>query len=432
MTTGAIRGRADGQRPPRNAYARRVRGRGIPLLVAGLICSSYPSFLAAQEPDSTPPRRIRARIDSIPVQGGVYNRPFLASVGRTAIGGYVEGNTNYFREDGVSEGFSMELRRFNIFLFSSIGSRIRFISELEFEDGAEEIALETALIDFIVNPSFVIRAGVLLPPIGAFNVNHDSPRWDFVDRPLVSTEVIPATLSEVGFGAHGRLFPRGFTITYDGYLSNGLGDGVILNDAGRTRLASGKGTGLVAGDNNGRPAVSGRIGLQRRSLGELGLSYYGGTYNSFRVEGLDVDVKRAVRLAALDLNTEIRSVSLRGELAFAWIDVPPDLRELFGARQWGVHLDAVVPIFRPRIRGLSDAVVSATARLERVDFNRGSFASTGESIGDEIDAFTLGLSFRPAAGTVFKANYRYQRLRDFQGNDPARRAGFQFGLATYF
>jgi hypothetical protein len=403
------------------------------LLGAALAVSSIARSIAAQEPDSAaPPRRIRARVDSLPVQGGVYNRPFLAAIGRTAIGGYVEGNTNYFREDGISEGFSMELRRFNVFLFSSIGSRIRFISELEFEDGAEEIALETALVDFIVNPSFVVRAGVLLPPVGAFNVNHDSPRWDFIDRPLVSTEVIPATLSEVGFGAHGRLFPRGFTVTYDAYLTNGLGDGVILNDAGRTRLASGKGTGLVAGDNNGRPALSGRIGLQRRNLGELGLSYYGGTYNTFQVEGLDVDAKRSVRLAALDANTEIHSVSLRGELAYAWIDVPDDLLELFGDRQWGFHLDAVVPLFRPRIRGLTDPVVSATARVERVDFNRGRFASTGDAIGDEIDAFTLGLSFRPAAGTVFKANYRYQSIRDLQGNDPAKRAGFQFGLATYF
>jgi hypothetical protein len=389
-------------------------------------------FAGAQEPDSTSPRRIRARLDSIPVQGGVYNRPFLASIGRTAIGGYVEGNTNYFRQDGVSEGFSMELRRFNVFLFSSIGSRIRFISELEFEDGAEEIALETALIDFIVNPSFVVRAGVLLPPIGAFNVNHDAPRWDVVERPLVSTEVIPATLSEVGFGAHGRLFPRGFTVTYDAYLSNGLGDGVILNDAGRTRLASGKGSGLVAGDNNGRPGLSGRIGFQRRNLGELGLSYYGATYNTFSVDGRDIDARRAVRVAALDFNTEVQSVSLRGELAFAWIDVPDDLRELFGDRQWGVHVDAVVPVFRPRIRGLTDPVVNAVARVERVDFNRGRFNGTGDPIGDEISAVTLGLSFRPVAGTVFKANYRYERLQDFQGNDPARRAGFQFGLATYF
>jgi hypothetical protein len=401
-------------------------------VVGWTLLALSPEGSAAQEPDSTPSRRIRARVDSIPVQGGVYNRPFLASVGRTAVGGYVEGNTNYFRQDGISEGFSMELRRFNVFLFSSIGSRLRFISELEFEDGAEEIALETALIDFIVNPSFVVRAGVLLPPIGAFNVNHDAPRWDFVERPLVSTEVIPATLSEVGFGAHGRLFPRGFTITYDVYLSNGLGDGVILNEAGRTRLASGKGTGLVAGDNNGRPGVSGRIGFQRRNLGEVGLSYYAATYNTFSVDGREVDARRAVRLAALDLNTEVHSVSLRGELAFAWIDVPGDLSELFGDRQWGLHVDAVVPVLRPRIRGLTDPVVSAVARVERVDFNRGRFTGTGDSIGDEVDAVTLGFSFRPVAGTVFKANYRYERLRDLQGNEPARRAGFQFGLATYF
>lgn len=402
------------------------------LAVVGCLLAVSPEGSAAQEPDSTPARRIRARVDSIPVQGGVYNRPFLASVGRTAVGGYAEGNTNYFRQDGISEGFSMELRRFNVFLFSSIGSRLRFISELEFEDGAEEIALETALIDFIVNPSFVVRAGVLLPPIGAFNVNHDAPRWDFVERPLVSTEVIPATLSEVGFGAHGRLFPRGFTVTYDVYLSNGLGDGVILNEAGRTRLASGKGTGLVAGDNNGRPGVSGRIGFQRRNLGELGLSYYGATYNTFSVDGREIDARRAVRLAALDLNTEVHSVSLRGELAFAWIDVPGDLSELFGDRQWGLHVDAVIPVFRPRIRGLTDPVVSAVARVERVDFNRGRFTGTGDAIGDEVDAVTLGFSFRPVAGTVFKANYRYERLRDLQGNEPARRAGFQFGLATYF
>jgi hypothetical protein len=135
-------------------------------------------------------------VDTAMVQGGIYQRPFLVTAGRTAVGGYAEGNANYFRTDGVSEGFSMELRRFNIFLFSSVGRRLRFISELEFEHGTEEIALETALVDFMVNPSLIFRAGILLPPVGAFNVNHDSPRYDFVERPLVATQVIPSTLSE--------------------------------------------------------------------------------------------------------------------------------------------------------------------------------------------------------------------------------------------
>ena len=56
-------------------------------VVGWTLLALAPEGFAAQEPDSTPARRIRARVDSIPVQGGVYNRPFLASVGRTAVGG---------------------------------------------------------------------------------------------------------------------------------------------------------------------------------------------------------------------------------------------------------------------------------------------------------------------------------------------------------
>jgi hypothetical protein len=373
-----------------------------------------------------------AQVDSLPVQAGVYNRPFIATMGRTALGGYLEGNTNYFQQDGISDGFSMELRRFNIFLFSSISSRIRFIAELEFEHGVEEINLETALVDFQINPSLVLRGGILLPPIGAFNVNHDSPRWDVIDRPLVSTEVLPATLSEAGFGLHGRLFPRGFGATYDIYLTNGLGNGVLLNEHGRTRLASGKGEGLVAEDNNGRPNLSARVAVQRRTWGEIGLSYYGGPYNSYRAEGVDVDEPRNLHVFALDLATDIGPVALKGELALAAIDVPESLGEVFGDRQWGFHLDAVVPLLRPRLAGLSGAVLSGVLRLERVDFNRGSFQSTGDPIGDEITSVVAGLSFRPVSGTVLKASYRYDRIKDLQGNEPARRAGFQVGLATYF
>ena len=370
--------------------------------------------------------------DTAMVQGGIYQRPFLVTAGATAIGGYAEGNANYFRTDGIGEGLSMELRRFNIFLFSSAGRRLRFISELEFEHGVEEIALETALVDFTLNPSLVLRGGILLPPIGAFNVNHDGPRYDFVDRPLVSTRIIPATLSEVGFGAHGRLAPRGFTLSYDLYLVNGLGDGILLNETGRTDLASGKTASRFEEDNNGSPAVTGRIAAQSRRLGELGLSLYRGIYNTWRVEGEPVDEKRTVSILAADFNTAVGRLDLRGEVAWARIDVPDDLGELMGERQWGVHLAAVLPVWHPRIRGLANPVVSVGLRLERVDFNQGTFSSTGLRIFDEIDAIVASLSFRPVPATVFRANYRWESFRDPQGNPASRTGGFQVGFATYF
>ena len=365
-------------------------------------------------------------------QDGIYNRPFIGSISSTSIGGYVEGNTNYFVEDGVSEGFSMELRRFNIFLFSQVSPRIRFLSELEFEHGTEEIALETALVDFQLGRALVLRGGIILVPLGYMNQNHDSPRWDFVERPLVTTDIIPSTLSEVGFGAYGRFASGELVFSYDAYLTNGLGSAVLTNETGRTDIPSGKDEELFGEDNNGSPALSGRLAVRHTALGEVGISYYGGYYNDFRVEGEQVDDKRWLGIAALDIGGSVGPTSVRAEVAYASVDVPESLSELHGDTQWGAYLDVLMPVWRPRLLGYSNAVVTAGLRLETVDYNVGTFSSTGSKIGDHVKAIVPSISFRPTPGTVFRANYRYHWATDFQGNDAARIAGFQLGFATYF
>jgi hypothetical protein len=394
---------------------------------------SFGALAVAALVSLSPAGSLQAQADTSSVQGSIYSRPFIASTDDISIGGYVEGNTNYFREDGVSDGFSMELRRFNIFLFSTVASRIRFFSELEFEHGTEEIALETAQLDFQVAPWVSLRGGIILPPIGAFNQNHDSPRWEFIDRPLVSTRIIPATLSEVGFGAFGRVSPRRtIGLTYDVYLVNGLRDGVLLNEDGRTSLPHGRSDEQFGEDNNGSPALSARLAVQPRAFGEVGISYYGGAYNSFREEGVEVDERRNVSIAAIDFSTRLRGVEMRGELAHAWVDVPPGLTELMAGRQRGGHVDFVVQVMKPRIAGLPKAAVNAALRLEHVDLNVGRFSSTGRRIRDEVTSVVPGLSFRPAANTVFKFNYRWQRTHDVLGNPPARLGGYQVGFASYF
>ena len=276
--------------------------RFLPWLI--ILCLALPA--AAQEPEQKQPP-----------EGPIYDRPFISAFGggRTAVGGYLEGNTNYFSEDGVSEGFSMELRRFNLFLYSAIGSRITFFSELEFEHGTEEISLEIALIDFEISPALILRGGIILPPLGTFNQNHDSPKWDFIDRPLVSTQIIPSTLSEVGFGVHGQFFSNTLTVGYQAYVVNGLGEGVIANEENRTFLPGGKSEEMFAEDNNGTPAITGRINVRRPGLGEVGVSYYGGVYNNFRVEGEEVAEKHRLSIAALDFHAELWRVTVQGEVA---------------------------------------------------------------------------------------------------------------------
>lgn len=391
--------------------------------VATLLIATSTVSLAGQEEE--PP-------DTLLGQDGVYNRPFIGSLGGTSIGGYAEANTNYFQEDGISDGFSMEFRRFNLFVFSSISRRVKLISELEFEHGTEEIKLETALIDFEVSPALILRGGIILPPIAYFNQNHDGPRWEFVERPLVSTEIIPSTLSEVGFGLYGKLFRGDLVLSYDLYLTNGLGDGIIVNEEGRTHIPSGKSEDQFEEDNNGSPALTGRLAVGRRDLGELGVSAYRAKYNTFEIEGDPVAPQRDVTIVAVDLGARVGRIDLRGELAWATIDVPRDLQELFGDEQWGAHVDAVVPVWKPDFAGLENPVVNLALRVEHVDFNVGKFSRTGREIADDVTVIAPGISFRPTSGTVFRANYRRHWINDLLGNPTVNLAGFQLGFATYF
>ena len=366
-------------------------------------------------------------------QDAIYNRPFIY-LGKTttAVGGYLEGNTNYFAEDGVSEGFSMEMRRFNIFLYSTIAKRIKFLSELEFEHGTEEIALETALIDFEMHPAFNFRAGIIVAPIGAFNQNHDSPKWEFIERPLVATEIIPSTLSEIGFGVHGKLYGYNKVFSYDAYIVNGLRDEIILNAEGRTFLGAGKSPEMFGEDNNGTPMFTGKVSFRHRNIGELGVSYYGGVYNTFNLEGIQVDTKRKLSIYALDFNTTIKKVVINSELAYNTIDVPESAGQFFGHKQWGAYIEGICPVLKRKIFNFDNTVLNLNLRLEAIDYNVGIFRETEANIFDEVRAIVPGISIRPSANTVLRANYRYHWSRDVLGNPTVKMAGFQFGFASYF
>jgi hypothetical protein len=135
----------------------------------------------------------------------VYNRPFLQTGSfPVALGGYIEAHAQYFVTDGITEGVSFKIPRMTLFISSTIKERIKFLSEIEFEEGTKEINIEFAALDFELHPVLNLRGGIIINPIGAFNQNHDGPKWEFVDRPIMATTIIPATFSNVGFGLHGK------------------------------------------------------------------------------------------------------------------------------------------------------------------------------------------------------------------------------------
>jgi hypothetical protein len=92
----------------------------------------------------------------------------------------------------------------------------------------------------------------------------------------------------------------------------------------------------------------------------------------------------------------------------------------------------VQPLFRSALGGFSRSLVSAAARAEYVDWNKGGFRETGANIREDLVSLTAGLSWRPTLLTVFRLNYRYQWRTDIFGNRPVKTGGLQFGFSSYF
>jgi hypothetical protein len=366
----------------------------------------------------------------------VYSRPFL-QMGNTpvALGGYVEANSAWFSEDGVSEGLSFQIPRLTIFASASIARNIKFLTEIEFEEGGREINIEFASVDIQFFPALNLRGGIVMNPIGAFNQNHDGPKWEFVNRPIAATQMLPATWSNVGFGLHGKVYRGPWIFGYETYLSNGFDDSIIDNATGRTALPAAKAGGERFEESfNGRPLFTAKTAIRHRKIGEIGISYMGGVYNKFEDDGLQLDSKRRVQAYALDFNTQLPFLhtKLTGEWAWVRVDVPDTYAPQYGKNQQGGYLDVVQPVFTGQILNWSKAVVNLAIRVEYVDWNVGTFSETGGSIGDAILALSGGLSFRPSAQTVLRLNYVYQWQHDLFDNPAARTAGWQFGLSTYF
>ena len=366
----------------------------------------------------------------------VYNRPFN-QVGKlpVALGGYVEANYQYLTEDGISEGHQFQMRRLTLFVSSSISKRIKFLSEIEFEDGTKEINIEFASVDFEFSPLLNLRGGVVMNPIGAFNQNHDGPKWEFVDRPISATQMLPATWSNVGFGIFGKQFSGNWVYGYEAYLTNGFDESIISNTENRTFLPAAKlNPDRFEESFNGSPLFTGKIAVKNRKIAELGLSYMGGVYNKFEDDGLTLDKKRRVDVFAIDFNSTISRTNtfINGEWAWVNVDIPNTYSEQFGRKQQGGFLDIVQPIIRRSMFGFERAVLNAAVRLEYVDWNKDHFTSTGGKISDHIYSIIPAISWRPTSQTVLRVNYRYNWQTDLLGNPASKLAGFQFGLATYF
>lgn len=404
--------------------------------VLSIVCICFAVYLNGQE---SPTLAEQTATDTTPRNlnmDAVYSRPFL-TVGKfpVALGGYLEANSIYSTTDGATEGLSFQARRMTIFMSASISKRIKFLSEMEYEDGTKEIGIEFAAIDVVLHPALNFRGGILMNPIGAFNQNHDGPKWEFIERPNVGVDLLPATWANAGFGIYGKTYKGKWILGYEAYLTNGFDDQIIDNTENRTFLPASKDNAeRFEESHNGHPLFTGKISFKNRRIGEIGFSYMGGAYNKYENEGLTIDEKRRLDVFAIDINSTIKATGthLIGEIAFIHVDVPSSYTQQYGSKQTGAFLDIVQPILKRKILDWDNATLNLAARIDYVDWNQGTFNETNTEIGDVLWAVTPAISFRPSSQTVFRLNYRYQWQKDILNNPAEKTAAWLFGFSTYF
>ena len=357
------------------------------------------------------------------IEGGRGDRPYLVDLaGRLAIGGYAEGHFRFVRQDGVTEELTFEAKRFNLFFNSQISDFVRFGTELEVEEGGEELKLEYMTVDLAVHRALNLRGGMILVPLGRFNLAHDSPLNPFTDRPLVATDIEAVALSEPGFGAFG-LFPLAGTsrVTYEIYAVNGLDSGVLDGSPDGTRIPEGRGN---FEDNNNSLSLVGRVAWSPIEGTGLGVSAHTGAYNVSSIEGVEVDERRDVTIWTIDGEVGVGRLQLTGEAAFASIDIPPALGPLFASSQSGFYVDAVLPFWRGRLSTMPSSFFAAKVRIDYVDLDT-------DLPGDDQLRISAGINFQPTNDTVLKLDGFRGRTHD-RFNNPADQFGVLFSVATYF
>ena len=370
----------------------------------------------------------------LPSTLGIYGKPFVRRFGSgTSVGGYVDLElSNNF----TTNARSFDQHRLVPFIYSEITDRLHFGTEIEFEhgvrienangqaEGAGEVNVEFATMDYRFAEALNLRAGVILSPIGRFNLVHDSPLNELTDRPLVALEVIPSTLSEAGAGLFGTLYPTATSLlSYELYAVNGFNAELGKPDAdGRLPIRDAQ---AKRGDIEGRAPIDlvGRVAFSPVLGLEIGASAHTGSYG----DDLNLEPARTATLWALDATINRGPVDVLGEYARLKVDLDPVVRApTVGDGRAGYYVQTNYHFGQGWVAPKATSSFTGVLRYDWIDYNHGVQ-------GDEERRATVGLNWRPVPDAAFKSEFQFGRTKPagttVYGNDTRR---LVLSIATYF
>ncbi len=403
------------------------------------------------------------------LQGGrtIYARPFVKAP-KTIIGGYIDFTltrcSGGARDCDAKLGFDQE--RFVPFFYSQVTDRLSVAAELEVEHGGPQgnqgdgdIKMEFATMDYRFNDAFNLRGGIILVPMGRFNLIHDSPLNDLPLRPMVSRSILPSTFAESGLGFFGTVYPTALSkIDYEFYVTNGFtGDNGQFSESAGTR----KSRGSLKKDNNENKAIVSRVSFSPM----LGVEVAGSVHHGKWDENDEYDLT----LWAIDGNLQRGPFELQGEAAWAnaegggfqtitgkdengdpitvftsdaddsnrrQITLDPNRsisytvpENMFGYYvQLNYHfMPEALTRALPSYFG-QNSTFTGVIRWGQADTNTDSALNPNDE-----DRLTLGINFRPIEDSVIKFAYTWNQKGPTKANESSTdHNGFQFNMSTYF
>jgi hypothetical protein len=355
--------------------------------------------------------------------------------GGLSIGGYGENRIRSFHntDDDDRDNVYDQLR---VVLYVGYKFNEKWVlnSEVEYEHGGTEVAVEFLTVDYIWRDELAFRAGNLLVPMGFVNEIHEPNFFFGAERPEIERTILPSTWHENGAGVWGTLADR---VEYRMYVINGFN----AEDFTSSGLRSGRQGGAEAIANDF--AFVGRVDVDVATGLMVGGSVYtgqSGQEQTSDLSGTERDVPDA-HTTIYELHAQYKGygASLRGLWTEAFVDEAGRLSRVLdkgptgaiASQMRGWYLEAaydVLPLFVESSR----ASIEPFFRFERYDTQREvSDLGFDRDRTKDIDLYVAGVQFKPIPQIVFKLDYRHFELARTTSSGARQRADEVQGLVGY-
>jgi len=295
--------------------------------------------------------------------------------------------------------------------------RFVFNSEIEFEHGGEEVAIEFAYLDYRVSDALTVRGGHVLLPLGLVNELHEPNVFLGSQRPETERRLIPSTWHENGFGVLGSRGP----VSYRAYLVNGL-DASGFSAAGLRGGRQGGAQALAADW-----ALAARVDVTPTPGAFAGIGLYRGD------SGQDAagDADAGTTIVEVHAQAQVRGADVRGLFARATVDDAAGLNgalgftgpQSVGSALHGGYLQVGYNVLSQYV---ADVSLLPYYRFEKLNTHAEVPAGFAADPARNETFQTLGVELKPISSIALKFDYTWVSNEADTGRN---RVGVNLGYA---